>query len=99
MKRNSRERWGQVLREQAESGLSIAEYCRRKQLVQNSFYLWRRKLAGEPTAGHGFVPLAVVGTATVAIELPCGVTIRVPSDDGSLRRVLKVLLEVGAEPR
>lgn len=98
MKRDSRERWVELLGEHSGSGLSIAEFCRRKQLSQNSFYLWRRKLAGEPTTRQGFLPLAVVAGATIAIELPCGATLRVPADDGSLRRVLKVLLEVGAKP-
>ncbi len=110
MRRIGRERWAEFLAEQARSGLSVAEFCRRKQLPQNSFYLWRRKLGGSPgsagrasrakrvrTGDVAFIPLTVVGAATVGIELPCGATIQVPGDEISLRRVLGVLLEAGAK--
>jgi hypothetical protein len=37
-------RWREVIRGHAESGLSVAAYCRRARVPQSSFYAWRRKL-------------------------------------------------------
>lgn len=39
---------------QAESGLSMAEYCRREGIPSNSFYNWKRKVQTEP----GFVKVS-----------------------------------------
>jgi len=40
-----------------------------------------------------FVPLTVLTSPAVEIDLPCGAVVRVPNDDRSLRRVLGILLE------
>lgn len=49
---------------------------------------------------HAFVPVSVVtGLQTIEIDLPCGATIRVPDEDSSVRRILKVLLEAGESQR
>ena len=37
-------RWREIVRGQAQSGLSVAAYCRRARVPQSSFYAWRRKL-------------------------------------------------------
>ena len=37
-------RWREIVRGQAESGLSVAAYCRRARVPASSFYAWRRKL-------------------------------------------------------
>lgn len=42
-----------------------------------------------------FVSLSMVGAPSVEIDLPCGATMRVPHDEGVMRCVLGVLLEVG----
>jgi hypothetical protein len=36
--------WGEILRRQSDSGLSVAAFCRRSRLSQASFYAWRRKV-------------------------------------------------------
>lgn len=41
--------WRQVLADHRSSGLSIAEFCRQRQLNQASFYDWRKKLASIDT--------------------------------------------------
>lgn len=43
--------WGDVLRRQAASGLSVAEFCRREGLSQPSFYAWRRTIAQRSHTG------------------------------------------------
>lgn len=36
--------WRQRIERQRESGLTVAEFCRRERVPQGSFYLWKRKL-------------------------------------------------------
>lgn len=45
--------------------------------------------------GPQLVPLTVVASPVVEIDLPCGAVVRVPNEDRSLRRVLGILLEAG----
>lgn len=55
----------------------------------------RRPLArkGLMSSEPRFVPLTVLTSPAVEINLPCGAVVRVPNDDRSLRRVLGILLE------
>lgn len=79
-KNNQKElRWRDVVHRQADSGLSIREFCTREGISQPSFYAWRRKLGerkgsksrprslshGVDESGNGrdFVPLAVFDAA------------------------------------
>ncbi len=52
--------WREIVRNQAQSGMSVAAYCRRSRVPQSSFYAWRRKLGdmGFSPAGHMGVPPA-----------------------------------------
>lgn len=62
--------WRFVLSEQAGSGLSISEFCRREDISQASFYQWRKRLTDSPraaeqrpagtSAGVSFIPVEVV---------------------------------------
>jgi transposase-like protein len=45
------------------------------------------------SAGPELVPLTVLASPVVEIDLPCGAVVRVPNEDRSLRRVLGILLE------
>ncbi len=72
--------WREVLARQAESGLSIRQFCIREGVSQPSFYAWRRKLPeprpkepgtgasrrGSDTAAGGreFISLRLVDTAS-----------------------------------
>jgi hypothetical protein len=37
-------RWRDMIREAARSGLSVREFCRRRQLKMSQFYWWQRRL-------------------------------------------------------
>ena len=50
---------------------------------------------GAVSSGPELVPLTVLTSPVVEIDLPCGAVVRVPNDDRSLRRVLGILLEAG----
>ena len=101
--RYSREQWRDLIAEQERSGVTVAEFCRLKDVAEASFYQWRRKLSSEQKAGQAktpnsespFVPVSIKGTTEVEIALPCGATLRVPHDGPVLRHVLKTLLEIG----
>lgn len=41
-----RDQWRQRIKRQRESGLSIAEFCRRDNISAHGFYVWRRNLRG-----------------------------------------------------
>jgi len=51
-------RWRRLVREQAESGLSGAGFCRERALCRKSFYSWRKRLQAEteskPVSDRGF---------------------------------------------
>jgi transposase-like protein len=42
-------RWRKIVRGHADSGLSVAAYCRRTRVPQASFFAWRRKLRDAAT--------------------------------------------------
>ena len=97
-RRYSREQWLEWQVEQVSSGQSISNFCKQKQVSENSFYAWRRKLDAELKTSQPstpFVPLSIVGGEQLEVDMPCGATIRVPSDELSVRRILAILLELG----
>lgn len=102
-KHYSVEQWAAWVGEQRVSQLNVAEFCDWIGVSLNSFYRWRKKLAAESSrlsaskalmsSEPRFVPLTVLTSPAVEIDLPCGAVVRVPNDDRSLRRVLGILLE------
>ena len=93
----ARERfWRTTLSAWRTSGLSVREFCGRRDLTETAFYFWRKELLrrdGERTvrsASPTFVPLTVIPATTVAVEVRCpsGHVVTVPGCDGSLLRTL-----------
>ena len=96
--RYSREQWHSWLEEQPASGLSIAAFCRDKGISQNSFYVWRRKFAADMSNGHltaEFVPVAVVDSSEIMIDLPGGATVRFVPHESTTRQILSIWFELG----
>ena len=50
---------------------------------------------GAVSSGPELVPLTILTSPVVEIDLPCGAVVRVPNEDRSLRRVLGILLKAG----
>ena len=99
-RRFNRDQWISWFSEFEQSGLTVREFCRRKQISDNSFYSWRKKLEVQPpnhSAGSAspFVPVSVLDSNKVEIDLPCGATIRV--DRHSLDEVLVCLIRLEAK--
>lgn len=90
---SARVRWEELLAQQAGSGLSVAEFCRRNEVSAASFYQWRKKLGQAKQASCGFVPISLATAATVRVTFPCGAVVQVPAgDDRSLAQVVSLLM-------
>jgi len=58
--------WWEVIETQKTSGLSIADYCRSRDIRTNVFYAWRRRIQKRQMDKQGFIELRslVSGTDT-----------------------------------
>lgn len=73
-RREARElHWRNILQQQAESGLSIAKFCRQESISAPSFYLWRRKLKERETEGcskkHPVSAKTISGTHLLPVRI------------------------------
>lgn len=50
-------------------------------------------MRGSVSHGPQLIPLTVLTSPVIEIDLPCGAVVRVPNEDRSLSRVLGILLE------
>lgn len=92
-------RWARIIDEQRSSDLSIAEFCRRREVPPASFYAWRRCLRAG--ASPAFVELKVETPRIAALELLLPGDRRVlvrPGFDRDLLRELLAALEPPGEP-
>ncbi len=102
-RRLGRDFWAKRVAEQERSGLTISEYCRRKNLEPTSFYRWRKKIGTvssiDTTDGllSSLVPVSVASATDIVIDLPCGASIRIPLTQSSVDCVVGTLLRVGIE--
>ena len=87
-----REKWTRIIREQRESGQSVASFCARRGIAVSSFYPWKRRLA------VGDTPAFVEATIADVPDERGGVMIQVGAEG---RRVIvtpgfdrRLLLEV-----
>jgi Transposase len=103
-------RWRGVVSAWATSGLTVSEYCRRHRVAESSFYAWRRASrdtasSSPPVVAPGrprFVPVTVIPTATIAVEVRCpsGHVVTLPSWDASaLSNLFAALAPLASEGR
>jgi len=90
-------RWREIVWGHADSGLSVAAYCRRARVPQSSFYAWRRRLRGATTfAEVRAAPAAPCNAGVLEVRLPGGRCIVVrPGFDRQTLRDLVATLEHG----
>lgn len=78
--RRGREFWDASIKEQRQSGLSVASFCRDKGLEQVTFYAWRKRFGAviEPSSGVEFTRITVKEPPIVGSEvlLPGGLVLR-----------------------
>jgi hypothetical protein len=79
---------------------TVGRFCRDEGVSVPTFYQWRRKLAqrqqgtedgGE--AASGFTPVRLAASAGVAVQLPGGTQLHVPTSD---RQALEVVIQTVA---
>ena len=97
----SRERhWRAIVADWRASGLSVREFCRRRQLAEPSFYFWRRALlqrSTPPAAVPTFVPLTVIPAAAIEVRCPSGHLVTLSSaDQATLRHLFAALAPVSS---
>ena len=93
--------WQRRMERFEEGRQSVAEFCRKEGVSAPSFYQWRKRLTQRPAAAEeaaGFRPVRLVGSAGVAVQLPGGTQLQVPtSDRRALRLVIDTLARVDAQ--
>jgi len=85
--------WRQRMARFQEGRQSVAEFCRKEGVSAPSFYQWRKRLAQRARLAKepaGFRPVQVVGSVGVAVRLPGGTQLHVPTSD---TQVLRVIIE------
>ena len=87
-----RQHWERVVGDQESSGLTVAEFCRRRDISPASFYAWRRKVSGTSPTVHRspsssqaaplFVPLPLADSSSEGahfeVKFPNGISVNVP---------------------
>ncbi len=98
-----RRQWERIVREAARSGISVSQFCRERNLRENQFYWWRRRLeeGAMSKASHerSQASFALVtdqpGALDAGIELVLGdgrrLRIAKGADEETLRAVLSAL--------
>jgi hypothetical protein len=99
-----REHWQQIVQQQRGSGLSVARFCRERQIAESSLFAWKRRLARETQADPVFVQLkpasvpqpgSAMDSSNSRIELHLGqgrhIVLRPGFDGPTLAAVLMVL--------
>jgi hypothetical protein len=90
--------WHSIIEKQAESGKSVAAYCRECRIKPHQFYYWRRRLRSNQFSGssNGFlelVPYAKQTESGIRINLGDELSIEVQRgfDPFTLRSAIEVL--------
>lgn len=80
-----RKRWHTLLQQHSQSGLSIAQFCKRQGCSTAAFYLWRRRLAEQPAAQApaAFLPVTLTHVRSqqdhFRVRLTSGAIIEIPA--------------------
>jgi transposase-like protein len=85
--------WREAMAGWQGSGLSVRQYCRRRQLSESAFYFWRRELQRRavqrvPSTSPHFVPVSVLASATVEVRCPSGHVVSLATADAATLRML-----------
>ena len=91
-------KWSELIRQQRQSGLSVTAFCREHGFSDQTFYNWRKRLAGSEPVRFALVAAdAEVDAGLLPIELflVSGDRLRIApgTDAATLRTVLNVLRE------
>ena len=83
-----------------QSDLTVGKFCESIGVSVNTYYRWRQRLKDDLVADDRleaeFIPISMP-VSLVEIEFPGGSTARIANDAKSLRPLVTLLLELGAE--
>lgn len=100
--------WRERVSAWAKSGLTVRDFCLRHGVTATSFHYWRRELRQRDTGARQvpdrptFVPVTVLPTSTVSVEVRCpsGHVVILPSCDvSSLSNLFAALASPATEVR
>jgi len=99
--------WRQRMQRFEERQQSVAAFCYDEGVSEASFYHWRRRLLAEPSvpergsdadATTDFKPVRLLAATSIAVRLPGGTRLRVPSSDPqAVRLVIETVARLDAE--
>jgi hypothetical protein len=85
--------WQRRMTRFEEAHQSVAEFCRKEGVSAPSFYQWRKRLAPRVRPAEevaSFRSVRLVSSAGVAVQLPGGTQLHVPTTD---RRALRLVID------
>jgi hypothetical protein len=91
-------KWAELIRQQQQSGLSVTAFCRKHSFSDQTFYNWRKRLAGNEPVRFALVAADAAAAADplpIELLLVSGDRLRIApgTDAATLRTVLNVLRE------
>ena len=95
--RRTPKQWQEIIKNQEESGLTAAAYCREQGLCKHGFYGWRKQLAiTNKSSKNGFVeikPQLSSVPQVIHVETPKGFRLTFPqgADTKSIRNIIASL--------
>ena len=104
---SKRQVWQQRLQRFEQGDLTVAAFCQAEEVSVASFQQWRRTLGHRPAARRyarqtstnrrqAFLPVEIVGAASIEIHLPNGARLTVPA--GELAALEAAVAAVGRLP-
>lgn len=87
--------WQDIVNRQADSGLSVRQFCAKERVSEPSFYIWRRRLRGRESGqsamasrhvgsqdnGRDFIPLELVdNSGGLEVIHPLGYRVRLSGE-------------------
>jgi transposase-like protein len=95
--RRKEQLWRRLVREQAQSGRSVREFCNARGLAESAFYFWRRELQARD-GKEGRIKTRAVSAASSASAAPSFAAVTVTELD-SLSPAIEVVLTSGVRVR
>jgi putative transposase len=91
-------KWSDLIRQQQQSGLSVTAFCRQHGFSDQTFYNWRKRLAGSEPVRFALVAADATAAAEqlpIELLLVSGDRLRIApgADAATLRTVLNALRE------
>lgn len=90
--------WQKLVKEQAQSSLSVTDFCRDHQINPQRFYLWRQRFNSQSPASRTGAFLELVssskdGGSGIRLRMDQGVSIELDChfDPATLRQVISIL--------